>query len=228
MRFFNRSENPNTLVGIFLLVLLAVFIGPNMLPRLVSSVAPNLDEAVPCAWLQNGLDRANHQSLIGRAAVNPIRLSVRTGSVPNTADGSFRITITVINESLGTVPIVYNEQQVIMGDNGTSGLGVIFDGAVNIPINNARQDTASFPEANIRLLGPRMRCVHRMDFAASQVSITPGASIRAFYRITSAGQVFQTQNLEATPIYPDQGLAVIRGGYVESQPFTIPITLTAQ
>lgn len=228
MRFFNRSDNPNTLVGIFLLVLLAVFIGPNMLPRLVSSVAPNIDEAVPCAWLQNGIDRASHQSLIGRAAVNPIRLSVRTSAIPNTADGSFRITVTVINESLGTVPFVYNEQQVIIGDNGTSGLGIIFDGAVNIPLNSARQDSASFPETNIRLLGPRMRCVHRMDFVASQVSITPGTSIRAFYRITSAGQVFQTQNLVATPIYPDQGLAVIRGGYVESQPFTIPITLTAQ
>lgn len=228
MRFFNRTENPNTLVGIFLLVLLAVFIGPNMLPRIVSSVAPNLDEAIPCAWLQNGFDRANHQSLIGRAAVNPIRLSVRTSSVPTSADSTFRITITVINESLGTVPIVYNEQQVIIGDNGTSGLGIIFDAPVNIPLNSARADAASFPEANIRLLGPRMRCVHRMDFPASQVSITPGTSVRAFYRITSGGQVVQSQNLAATPIYPDQGLGVIRNGYVESQPFTIPITLTAQ
>jgi hypothetical protein len=228
MRFFNRTENPNTLVGIFLLVLLAVFIGPNMLPRIVSSVAPNIDEAVPCAWLQNGFNRANHQSLIGRAAVNPIRLAVRTSSVPNSADTRFSITITVINESLGTVPIVYHEQQVIMDDNGTSGLGIIFDAAVNLPMNNARQDASSFPESNIRLLGPRMRCVHRMDFPANQVSITPGTSIRAFYRITSAGQITQLLDPSATPIYPDQGLAVIRNGYVESQPFTIPITLTAQ
>jgi len=228
MRFFNRTENPNTLVGIFLLVLLAVFIGPNMLPRIVNSVAPNIDEAVPCAWLQNGFDRANHQSLIGRAAINPIRLSVRTSSIPNSVESSFRITITIINESLGTVPIVYNEQQVIVGDNGTSGLGLLFDAGVNLPVNTVRQDSASFPEGNIRLLGPRMRCVHRMEFAASQVSITPGTSIRAYYRITSAGQITQLQNPQATPIYPDQGLAVIRGGYIESQPFTIPITLTAQ
>lgn len=228
MRFFNRTENPNTLVGIFLLVLLAVFIGPNMLPRIVTSIAPGIDEAVPCAWLQNGIDRANHQSLIGRAAVNPIQLAVRTSAAPNGADSTFRITITVINESLGTVPIVYNEQQVIIGDNGTSGLGLIFDAPVNIPLNSARSDASSFPEANIRLLGPRMRCVHRIDFPASQVSITPGTSIRAFYRITSAGQITQLQNPAATPIYPDQGLAIIRNGYVESPTFTIPITLTAQ
>lgn len=224
MRFFNRTDNPNLLVGIFLLIVLAVIIGPNTLPRLLSSA--NIDESIPCAWLRRGTDRAYHQSLIGRAAANPLRLQVRSSPVPTTPDGSLVITIVVINESLGTIPIVYNPDQVIVGDNGTSGLGVIFNPPNNLSTGAARSDPASFPEENIRLLGPRQRCVHRMTFPASQldVSLATGSSqVRAFYRINSAGNVQQT-NPSATPIYPDQGLDTVAGGYVESAPVTIPLT----
>lgn len=225
MRILNRSENPNTLVGIFLLVLLAVFIGPNVLPRIVSSFAPGIDESIPCAWLRSSNGRANHQSLLGRAAVDPIRLIVKTTSIPNTADATFTIRLTVINESLGTIPIVYDENEVIVGDNGTSGLGLIFSPGVNLPISAARQDAGSFPESDIRLLGPRQRCVHRIDVPGGQVSIGPGTQVRAFYRITTAGQTIQSQGAIETPIYNDQGLDVLRTGYVESAPFDIPLTI---
>ena len=225
MRYFNRSENPNLLVGIFLLILLAVFIGPNILPRILGSVAPGIDESIPCAWLRRGTDRAYHQSLIGRAAANPMQVQVRPGAVPNTADGRLVINIVVINESLGTIPFVYDPNQVIVGDNGTSGLGVIFTPANSLSTGASRSNPASFPEENIRLLGPRQRCVHRLEFPASQMdmSLAGGtAQVRAFYRITTAGGVQQTDP-NATPIYPDQGLDTVSGGYVESSPATIPL-----
>lgn len=227
MRYLNRggSDNPNLLVGLFLLILLAVFIGPNIMPRILSSVAPGVDESIPCAWLRRGIDRAYHQSLVGRAAVNPLAVQVRTGSVPNTPDGRLVINIIVINESLGTIPFVYNPDQVIVGDNGTSGLGVIFNPANGLTTGAFRSDAASFPEDNIRLLGPRQRCIHRMEFPASQmdVSLASGtAQVIAFYRINSAGGVQQTIP-NATPIYPDQGLDTVTSGIVQSAAVAIPI-----
>lgn len=227
MRYLNRSENPNTLVGLFLLILLAVFIGPNMLPRFVSSVAPSLDESVPCAWLRQGIDRAYHQSLIGRAANNPLSLSVRAGAVPNTADGVLTINIVVANNSLGTIPIVYNPSQVIVGDNGTSGLGIIFTPPANISIGTGRQDAASYPEQNIRILGPRQRCVHRIEIPVSQLDqiiLSGGSQVRAYYRINGAGQA--VPNPVATAIYVDQGLDIVPNGYTESS--SVPISLSIQ
>lgn len=219
---FNRTENPNAIVGLFLLVLLAVFVGPNMLPRLVSSFIPGADEGVPCSRLRTANDRAFHQSLLGRAATNPIALSVRTTSVPTEPNGTFEVSITVINDSLGTVPIVYDENQVIVGDNNTSGLGLIFTPQVGLTTGATRQDFGSFPEDNIRMLGPRQRCVHRVVFPFSQVgtSLTDNVEVRAFYRINSAGTV--NQSAIATPIFNDQGLNIVSGGYLESPPVTVP------
>lgn len=228
MRYFNRTENPNALVGIFLLILLAVFIGPNMLPRLASSFAPGvIDESIPCAWLRNADQLAYHQSLIGRAALNPLSLGVRTSSVPTTADGRLIISIIIANDSLGTVPIVYNPTQVIVGDNGTSGLGIIFTPANNLSTGANRSDSTSFPEQNIRLLGPRQRCIHRVEFPATQLDATiasGAAQVRAFYRINSAGQT--QPNAVATAIYNDQGLNKVPNGFLESP--SVPIPLVAQ
>jgi hypothetical protein len=220
---FSRTENPNAIVGLFLLVLLAVFVGPNMLPRLVSSFIPGADEGVPCSRLRTASDRANHQSLIGRAAVDPIGLTVRTSAIPVDPQGTFEVRITVINNSLGTVPIIYNENQVIVGDNNTSGLGLIFTPQVGLTTGATRQDSGTFPEANIRLLGPRQRCIHRAVFPFNQAGALFGnVEVRAFYRINSAGTITQAQIGVPTPIFNDQGLNIIRGGYVESPPVTIP------
>src|SRR5690606_15433951 len=141
-------------------------------------------------------------------------------------DGVLAVSIVIANESLGTVPIVYNPNQVIVGDNGTSGLGIIFTPNSLITNGATRVDSASFPENDIRVLGPRQRCIHRMEFQAAQVAADPtlasgGSQVRAFYRINAAGQVIA--NPAATAIYPDQGLNIVPNGYIESQPVSIPV-----
>ncbi len=225
MRIFNRvnEDNPNLLVGIFLLILLSVFMGPNIMPRILASISPLIDEAIPCVWLREGLDRANHQSLIGRQAVNAIALEVRAGGVPVDPNGSLRIDIVVINRSLGTVPIYFDVTQVTGGDNGSSGIGLVF-GSATIPANQGAQ--ASFPEQNIRLLGPRQRCIYRADLQGAQLdTVRQGNnSVRAFYRIASAGSVTQAA-AGPTPIYPDQGLNVVSGGLVQSAPVELVVQL---
>lgn len=225
MNFFRRRRDAagnNQLVGLFLLVLAAVFIGPNVSPRLIHSIAPGIDETIPCDWLRTSQNLAYHQSLIGRSAASPIQLETRAQTY---VDGGSQqtmlsVNIVVINNSLGTVPIVYNPNQVLIGDNGTSGLGLIFNTG-NVANTVARQDAGSFPESNIRLLNPRQRCIHRVQIFSNQA---PGATeVRSYYRINTAGSTVQT-NPMATPIFRDQGLAVVPNGYVESAPVSIPIT----
>jgi hypothetical protein len=225
MNFFRRRMGPdsnNQLVGLFLLVLLAVFIGPNVTPRLINSIAPTLDETIPCDWLRQSENLAYHQSLIGRAASSPIQLQTRAHTYVDSATQQtmLSINIVVINNSLGTVPFVYNPNQIMIGDNGSSGLGVLFNTG-NVANTVARQDSGSFPESNIRLLNPRQRCIHRVQIFTNQA---PGATeVRSYYRINTAGTTVQT-NPMATPIFRDQGLAVVPNGYVESPPVSIPIT----
>jgi hypothetical protein len=225
MQLLNRGAS-NTLVGIFLLVLLAVFAGPNVLPRLISSFTP-FDEAVPCAWLRVAEDRANHQSLIGRATEDPLQLELRAGPVPTAPDNDLVVNIVIINASLGTVPIVYDPDEVIIGDNGSSGLGLIFAPPYSRPGGPVRQDPPTFSENSIRLLGPRQRCVHSVIIPYSQLdnAIRSGQSqVRAYYRITTAGPITTAGGI-ATPIYPDQGLDIVPGGIVESP--TLPLALVA-
>ena len=231
MRFFGRprSDNPNLLVGIFLLILLSVFMGPNVLPRLISTITPIIDEAIPCDWLRRGFDRANHQSLIGRAAENAIALEVRVSPVPASGEGTLNVEIVVVNTSLGTVPIIYVPNQVNIGDDGSSGLGIIFDPGNLQAISTGRSNAQSYPEQSIRLLGPRQRCIHTINLPVSQLdpNIRSGnASVRAFYRINTAGAVAPAAG--PTPIYNDQGLDIVAGGYVESLSVPIEVVVVAQ
>ncbi len=226
-----RGNNPNTLIGIFLLVLLALFAGPDAMPRLISAFVPNASEGIPCGWLRSADNTANHQSLLGRAATNALVLRVTASPVRQ--DAPLVINIIVQNNSIGTVPIVYNPQQVIVGDNGTSGLGIVFNPSNSLSTGGARQDYATFPESGIRLLGPRQRCVHRIEFPASQVLANPtltsgGSQVLAFYRITSAGQVMAAPGSAATPIFPDQGLLTVSSGFVQSEPVRIELQAIAQ
>jgi hypothetical protein len=215
-----RPTNTNALVGIFLLVLLAVFAGPTMLPRIVSSVVPTADESIPCEWLRTGNNRAEHQSIIGRQVTNPISLSVRTSNLPQTPDQNLVISILITNVSIGSVSIYYNPTQVRVGDDGsTSGLGIVFNStspqAAGSPTN------VPIPERDIRLLGPRQSCVHRIEYAPNQypdASIGTGnATVKAYYRNTSNGPT-QPVNSLATPIFSTQGLWV---GVAESEPVRI-------
>lgn len=223
MSVFRRADNRQAITGLFLLVLLAVFAGPNTLPRLLSSIVPLIDEGIPCSWLKNGQDRAQHQSLIGRAATNPIEIRVKSSTLPTTADGRLVITITIINVSIGTVPIVFNPAQVIVGDNGSSGVGLIFNPPSTLSTGAVRQNVASFAETDIRVLGPRQRCVHKVEFPASQISgtlATGSTTVVAYYRSTSRGQAVQSQTNTSPVIFVDQGLWT---GYVESDPVFIPL-----
>lgn len=228
MRYFRRGEGggPNFIVGVFLIILLGMLAGPNFAPRLISTIFPGFDEGVPCSWLPRSRDRAFHQSLLGRAATNPITLSVRANPISRDPAGTTSIIITVRNQSLGTVPFLYNPNEVIVGDNGTSGLGLIFTPPNSLTTGGARGgDPASFPEQNIRLLAPRQSCVVRIEFPNGNILIDPaiangGASVRAYYRINTPGQAAPNAGIVATPIYPDQGLWV---GYVESEPVAMPI-----
>ncbi|MEO8608518.1 MAG: hypothetical protein ABI690_11575 [Chloroflexota bacterium] len=220
MQFLRRPTSTNALVGIFLLVLLAVFAGPGMLPRIISSIIPSADESIPCDWLRTGQDRAEHQSLIGRSVTNPISLHVRTSPLPSTAAETLVINIVITNESIGTVAIHYNPTQVRLGDDGVGGgLGIVFNAPGTVSAGQNQGDT--YPESDIRLLGPRQSCVHRLEFLAPfpDASISTGnATVRAYYRNTTRGASTPSSSL-ATPIYADQGLWV---GVVESDPVTIP------
>jgi hypothetical protein len=221
--FRRGGDSSNTIIGIILLVMLLVFVGPNVIPGLLSRTFAFIDEGVPCGRLRQAENRANHQSLIGRSARNPLNLRVQPGQVPSTPEGTLRISIIITNTTIGTVPIVFDPNQVIVGDNGSSGVGLIFTPASGILNTNNQRLTgglSTFPEATIRLLGPRQRCVHSVDFPFNQLdaSIINGqASVQAYYRITGAGL------LPNVGIFTDQGLAVIDGGYLASPAVAIPI-----
>src|SRR6185503_20011781 len=154
MRYFRRAGNPNALVAIFLLVLLAIFAGPGMLPNLLPSLIPGADESIMCACLRTGTERAQHQSRIGREAVNPLSLKVRTTACPTQPGQTLAVSIVITNNSLGTVAIYYNPAQVRYGDDGvTSGLGLIPNSNSTVP--RGQNQGGSIPESDIRLLGQR-------------------------------------------------------------------------
>lgn len=220
------QQSRNSFIGIFLFILILLMIGPNILPRFIA-IIPFADEGIPCSRLPTATNRAIHQSLIGRASNNPISLSVQADPIPRTPEGTWTIRITVINNIIGTVPILYNPNQVIVGDNGTNGLGLIFDPPNSLSTGGVRQNQGltTFPETDIRLLGPRQRCVHRVEFPANQLDsavATGSARVRAYYRISTSGTVVQSPNTAATPIYSDQGLRVLNG-YIESASVLIPL-----
>lgn len=227
MRLFNRRENPNLIAGIFLLILLMVIAGPSALPRLMENV-DFADEGVPCRWLRKGEDRDIHQSLISRAISQdtdaPMSLSVITSSVSNDPNANFTITITVVNNTVGLLPIVIpNSDTMVIGTGtGENGLGVVFSATEAIP---ASTQVGTYAEDQIHLLGPRQRCIHRVSFPLNQIlpqnqSIGIGSGqVRAFYRNSSRGAIPVTG--DPNQAYSDQGLWI---GIVESDVFGIPIS----
>lgn len=226
MRFFNRRENPNIIAGLFLLVMLAVFAGPNTLPRLISSLAPFADEGVPCQWLRQGNNRAMHQSLIGREistrATPPMSLSVQTNSLSSTPESRLVVSITIVNETVGPLAFLLTPNSVIVGTGtGENGLGIVFNSNAVIP--QAAQTVGSYPEAQIHILGPRQRCIHRVSFPIAQLSgqiVGLGTdTVKAFYRNNSRGTAAPRPG--SIQIYADQGLWT---GVVESSLFTIPVS----
>jgi hypothetical protein len=216
-----------------LLLLLLVIVSPTGLARFASDLFPGfVYSGVPCAWLRRADDRANHQSMLGRGVQNPFALSVDVSPIPSDASGFLVIRIEIRNNSLGTVPLVYNNQTVSIGDDGrTTGMGVIFT-----PVNSLNgsfprgAEPQSFPERDIKLLGPRQSCVHTMEIPAGNVLPDPAlvsgtATVRAYYRGISRGVAIPTgQQALATPIYGDQGLWV---GFAESDSVQITLPVPA-
>lgn len=205
---FRRLDSRNFMIGIIMVVAL-MFFAPRYLPNLVANIAPQIYESVPCANLRTASDRANHQSLLGRAT--PISLSVRTSGVPTDPAGSMWVTIVVTNNSVGSVAFVYNPQQVIVGDNNTSGLGLTFIPSNSLSTGVTRLDTNPIPEQNIRILAPRQSCLHTVEFPAGNVLIDPSvrsgnAQVLAFYRNNINGTITTSPIPQATPVFRDQGL----------------------
>jgi hypothetical protein len=229
------GDSSNTLIGIIILVLLLTYVGPDVLPQLVANSLPFLDEGVPCGRLRTGEDRGDHQSLIGRAANNPLTIRIEADPFPTDGLSSWTLRVIVINNTIGTIPFVFNDNQVIVGDDGGSGVGIIFSPAASLSLdsnndgvpNTRPQGLTTFPESDIRILGPRQRCVFRATIPANQLAAIPqGAGdrtrVRAYYRINSAGAVQQ-----GSSVFQDQGLDILEAGFIDSEELIIPFAATA-
>lgn len=210
------------------LVFVAVlFIAFNLLPDIFGNWFPNLYQATPCENLRISTQRANHQSLIGVGAANPIALEVLPSALPATADGFFSVKITVTNTSTGTVPIIINPLGITVNAGANEGLGLVFN-----PTNSLQSVVPSgvvAPPEGIHILGPRQSCVQMVQFPAGNVlvdpSIVPGrTTVQAVYRNTSPGPVVAPTNTLATPIFTNAGLWV---GTVVSPAVVIPVSGTS-
>lgn len=213
-------------VAMLLLLIAVLFLGFNFAPGIVGDVFPQFYEAPPCVNLRVSRDRANHQSLIGIGAQNPIQLDVSPSPLPVTADGFFTVRITVINTSTGSVPVLIDPLSIAIGDSGGNGLGLRFNPPNSLsPVVTSGQVAAP---GEIRVLGPRQKCVQLVQFPAGNVLVDPSieagrTTVTAYYRNTSPGQVVPPANSFATPIFSNAGLWV---GLAESAPVVIPIGAT--
>ena len=210
-------NNPNAFIGIILLVVLAVFVLPDRLPQFISDLSPYLFAGVPCSRLPAAKNLAAHQSVLGRLAQDPLLLEVAAGEIDDEAKLLIRLSVT--NASLGTVPIVYREDNfvVVEEDDDTDGFGIIIE-PVPEEGTHARTDPnpETYAEADIRLLGPRQNCVHSIELTASAEMIAEGGTVRAYYRMRVAGTQ-QEQSEGIREIYRDQGLDVLSEGVVYSE-----------
>ena len=207
-------QDKNRLIGGFILFLFISLAGGEIIYR-TTSVIPGVDESFPCSWLPSPDDLANHQSLVGRRAATvgqPIQLRVLSNRIPPVGSNrSFVVSILVVNRSLGTIPMVYDPDEVIVGDNNTSGLGIIFSTGSNlfVPGATTRVDEASYTDDRLRVLGPKQSCIHKLLFSADQIDAslrTGNATVRAYYRGNNAGTISPLPPPNPTPIYTDQGL----------------------
>lgn len=213
--FRSDNDNPNTFIGIILLIVLGVFVGPNLLPEFLSDLSPLIFAGIPCDRLPEAEDLAAHQSIIGRSVQDPLLLEVDASPIGD--DGALVIRVTITNASLGTIPIYYNEDDIPTNDNGTNGFGITINPP---PLSGATSrltgNLNSYPEVDIRMLGPRQKCVHSFNFIASPQMVSSGGTAQAFYRMTTNGQQ-QPQSLNTNTIFPDQGLDILATDVIFSE-----------
>lgn len=230
MGFLRTRDNPNAIFYLLFIVMLAIFAAPNVLPDLLAQVVPFIDEGVPCSRLRVSQDRAYHQSLIGRATSAergmesaPFTLSVSTSVAPRQPGDSFVVTVVITNRSIGTVPIIIRPGQLIDPAGTQQGLGVIAGDTPLSPPQEIPPQQANIAPEDVRLLGPRQRCVHRVELTQNLSQFIEGVPVRAFYRNNSAMSAVPRRSYDFAPPYIDQGLWV---GLVTSNPFTIPRAAT--
>ena len=214
-------NNPNSFVGIILLVLLAVFVLPDRLPQFISDLSPQFFAGIPCSGLPSASDLATRQSIIGRTASDPLLLELAADDID--ADGELLLRLSVSNRSLGVLPIVYQADNISVAaaDDSSDGFGFII---VPAPAagTNARSDPkpTAYAEADIRLLGPRQNCVHSLAIGAAPAMIANGGSAQAWYRMSVAGAT-QPPSDGKRAIYSDQGLDILSDAVVFSEELTI-------
>jgi len=212
----DAGYNPNPFIGIILLIVLLVFVLPDRLPQFISDLSPYLFAGIPCVRLPAARDLAAHQSVIGRSVQDPLQLAVAPTTPQDS--GALLIRLTVTNLSLGTLPVVFQEDNIVVAasDEESNGFGFIVEPE---PAEGTRgrqaPDPDGYEESDIRLLGPRQRCVHTLDLVASQDMIDNGGTIRAYYRMSLPGE-HQTLSEGVTTIYADQGLDYLSEGVVFS------------
>ncbi len=215
------GANPNPFIGLVLLIVLVIFVLPDRLPQFLSDLSPYLFSGIPCARLPAALDLAAHQSVIGRVVQDPLRLELSSTAIAD--DGGLQLRLTVINTSLGAVPIIFQDDNfaVIETDDETDGFGIIIEPAPAAGLREREElNPETYDEGDVRLLGPRQRCVHSLELRASQAMIDDGGSARAYYRMSVAGTQ-QPQNEATRAIYPDQGLDFLSESVVFSDPVAI-------
>ena len=209
-------SNPNAFIGIVLLVALLVFVLPDRLPPFIASLSPDLFAGIVCARLPAAKDLAAHQSILGRHAQDPLQLTLAASEIGD--DGGLTLRLSVTNNSLGTVPIVFQADNIAIAeiDGGDDGFGFSVRPA---PAQGGRvranPNPAGYSEGDIRLLGPRQSCLHAIDIVASAKMIDNGGRARARYRMTIAGAQ-QPQSEGVQPIYRDQGLDILGENLVQS------------
>lgn len=216
------DDNPNAFIGIILLIVLGVFVGPNLLPEFVSDLSPYLYAGIPCGRLPQADNLAAHQSVIGRSVEDPLTLEVSATDIGD--DGILAVRLTITNSSLGTVPIYYDEENVavVTADDNSNGFGIIINPAPNAGLRGrVTGNLGSYPESDIRMLGPRQRCDHSVQITASPAMITNGGTILGYYRMNTAGSQ-QAQDTGTRNIFPDQGLNILSTGVVFSEVIEIP------
>lgn len=212
----DAGYNPNPFIGIILLIVLLVFVLPDRLPQFISDLSPYLFAGIPCARLPAARDLAAHQSIIGRSVQDPLHLAVAP-TAPQES-GALLIRLTVTNLSLGTLPVVFQEDNIVVAasDEESNGFGFIVEPELAEGTRGRQApDPDGYEESDIRLLGPRQRCVHALDLLASQDMIDNGGTIRAYYRMSLPGE-HQRQSEGVPLIYGDQGLDFLSEGVVFS------------
>ena len=218
----SEGVNPNPFIGMILLIVLIIFVLPERLPQFLSDLSPFLFSGVPCARLPVARDLPAHQSVIGRSVQDPLRMELAPS--PIDADGGLLLRLTVINASLGAVPVVFQPDNfaVVAADDETDGFGIIVDPAPAVGANERNNpDPGGYVEGDVRILGPRQRCVHALALTASPEMIAAGGTARAYYRMSAAGE-HQSPDADARIIYADQGLDIFADEVVFSPEVEIP------